>query len=133
MLARVIESIGMSFLLAVFFMSGVIFMGMAGKWYAVQDQAQFIASSQGKFGGYTTEADAVMYRFCQDYNLEVTVAVSAPNNPVPWGTPVWARITVPYRFGLGSVITPFTVPITGVGRSVSSYLPGTMNVTYTSP
>ena len=136
MLDRIIGAFGMLFFFLGFLFCGVMFMGMAGKWYAVQDHAQFIASSEGKYGGYTAEANSTISQFCQDFKLnraEVAVQVSAPNSPVPWGTPVWAKITVPYEFDVGGFMPSFSVPITGVGRSVSSYLPGAYSVSYTSP
>ncbi|MDI6906428.1 MAG: hypothetical protein QMC81_02910 [Thermoanaerobacterales bacterium] len=110
--------------------------GMMTLWHATENQAQFLAISQGRYGGYTTEADEAMRDFCHDLNLdcsEIEVAVSAPGGPVPWGTVVTAKVTVPFKFQLGSFLVPFEVPLTGYGRSVSTYLPGSFDVTYTWP
>lgn len=120
------------FLFAFFAVTGV---GMFGQWVAVQNQAQFVASSMGKWGGYTAEADRAVDEFARRINvprerIEVRVSNTAP---VPWGTPVWARITVPFDFRVGQYEVG-TYSLTGVGQSVSSYLPGAYSgVEYTSP
>lgn len=137
MLDKVIATFGALFILLVFAMCSVLFIGMMGQWIAVQDQAHFLAKSQGKYGGYTTEADRTLREFCVNLNLNESVVrqnthVSAPGAPVPWGTPVTARITNEFDFRLGNFVA-FKVPLTGVGWSVSTYLPGTYDVTYTSP
>ncbi|MBO8128246.1 MAG: hypothetical protein H0Z39_03480 [Peptococcaceae bacterium] len=136
MLHKVIATFGALFIILGVTLSGALLVGMIGQWYVVTNQAQFLAESQGKYGGYTTEAEAAMQQFYHDYNLdpsEVDVYVSAPGGPVPWGTVVTARITVPFKFQVGSFMTPFEVLLTGYGRSVSTYLPGSYDVTYTSP
>ena len=135
MLDRMVGTYGMLFIFFIFFFGACACMGMVGQWYTVQDQAQFVAMSEGRYGGYTTDAETSMDQFCQDDHLnrsDVAVQVSAPGAPVPWGTPVTAEVTVPYQFQVGSLLS-FTVPITGVGRSVSSYMPDTYDVSYTTP
>ncbi len=136
MLDKVIATFGALAILLIFAMTSAIFVGMIGQWYALQNQAQFLASSQGKYGGYTVEADNALQEYINDYNLDrskLTVSVSAPNGPVPYGTSVTAEITYQFEFGIGNWFTPFTVDLTGRGRSVSTYLPGTYSVSYTAP
>ena len=136
MLDKVIAMFGALFILLGFAMSSTLFVGMICQWYALQNQAQFLASSQGKYGGYTTIADASLDQFINDFRLDRTkidVTVSAPNAPVPYGTVVTAQVTYPFEFKIGDWFTPFTVPLSGRGRSVSTYLPGTYSVTYTAP
>lgn len=136
MLERVISAFGAFFFIIGFALSAALFIGMMGQWYALQNQAQFIAASEGKYGGYTVEAQNSLDRFISDFKLDrskVTVEVSAPDAPVPWGTPVWAKVTHTFTFKVGGLVLPFTIPITGVGRSVSTYLPGAYNVVYCSP
>ncbi|MEW6727595.1 MAG: hypothetical protein ACOYU7_10130 [Bacillota bacterium] len=136
MLDKIIATFGALFIILGFTMAGTLFCGMIGQWYAIENQAQFLAASQGKYGGYTTEADEALRDFCRDFKLdrsEIEVDVSAPGGPVPWGQTVTASITVPFKFQVGSFVATFTVPLTGYGRAVSSYQPDFYDVTYTSP
>ncbi|MEG6617495.1 hypothetical protein V6C27_13865 [Peptococcaceae bacterium 1198_IL3148] len=137
MLKDMVSTFGMLFILIGFLVAGALFIGMMGQWYALQNQAQFIAVSQGKYGGYTEQADNALKEFVQDMNLEPTkvdVYVSAPNSPVPWGTTVKAEVTNHFRFKVGTFLDITTpIKLTGRGRAVSSYMPGTYTVTYTSP
>lgn len=136
MLEKVIALFGAIFILLGFVMTAALFLGMMSQWYALQDEAHFLAASQGKYGGYTVEANNQLRQFINDFKLnpsKLSVYVSAPNAPRPWGQTVTARITYPFEFKVGSFITPFTVPLTGRGASVSTYIPGTYNAAYTSP
>jgi hypothetical protein len=125
----------MLFIFLIFLISGVALMGMVNQWYETQDLAQFIARSEGIYGGYTADTQNDVTQFCQDTKLaNATVEVSAPGAPVMFGTPVSATVSVPFTFQIGSIVTLKTsVPITGIGRSISSFLPGEFNVAYTSP
>lgn len=134
MLDKIIATFGALFILLLFAISATLFVGMIGQWYAIQNQAQFIASSEGKYGGYTTIADDSLQEFIKDFNLDkskLNVTVSAPY--APYGTVVTAEVTYPFEFSVGNWFTPFTVPLTGRGRSVSTYLPNIYNVNYTVP
>lgn len=136
MLEKVIALFGAIFILLGFVMTSALFLGMMSQWYALQDEAQFLAASQGKYGGYTVEANNQLREFINNFKLDrskLTVKVSAPNAPRPWGQTVTATITYLFEFKVGRFITPFTVPLTGRGASVSTYIPGTYNVAYTSP
>jgi len=128
-----------AFLFILFFFLALTFVAAVGvtmfvQWGAVQNQAQFVAASMGRWGGYTQEAENAVQEFASRIKLPrhaVRVEVSDPG-PVPFGQPVWARITVPFEFRVG----PFdvgTYDLTGLGRSVSSYLPGAYQVGYVSP
>ncbi|MEW5898764.1 MAG: hypothetical protein AB1652_06275 [Bacillota bacterium] len=135
MLDKVIATFGALFVILLFMLGGALFIGWIGQWYALQNEADFLAKSQGKYGGYTTEANAELNRFIAERNLDrsrLTVQVSAPGGPVYWGTPVRATITHNFPFRLGNFVA-FDVPVTGAGRSVSAYAPGAYNVTYTWP
>jgi hypothetical protein len=125
----------MLFIFLIFLISGVALMGMVNQWYEAQDLAQFIARSEGIYGGYTSETQSDVSQFCQDTKLaNATIEVSAPGAPVMFGTPVSAEVSVPFTFQIGSIVTLSTsVPITGIGRSISAYLPGEFNATYVSP
>lgn len=117
------------------FILGALILEMMCKWYMVQEQAQFLAKSQGKYGGYTTSADNSLKNFARDIkanNHDLSVEVSAPNTPVPWGTVVTSKITYMYHFGVGNVLS-IKVSLPGKGRSVSTYLEGAYDVVYTSP
>jgi len=136
MLDKVIATFGALTILLIFAMTSALFVGMIGQWYSLQNQAQFLAASQGKYGGYTTVADDALQEYISDYNLDrsrLDVSVSAPYGPVSYGTAVTTEITYQFEFGAGNWFTPFTVDLTGRGRSVSTYLPGTYSVTYTAP
>lgn len=122
-----------------FFLLAFAFLAVTGvvmfvEWNAVQNQAQFLAASLGKWGGYTQEAENAVRDFAARLGLarsEVRVEVSDVG-PVAWGTPVWVRVTVLYHFRLGSWQVG-SYSLTGLGRSVSSYLPGAYQVGYVSP
>jgi hypothetical protein len=128
------------FLFLAFAFGGVGMVNMAFAEYSVQNEAQQIAMSEGRYGGYTTgEQNAVeqyIDSFCQKQNLDPSQAVldvSASSNPASYGANVTATLNVPYNFQvLGGSIPGIT--LTGTGRSVSSYVSGmTPDVTYTAP
>lgn len=119
------------FLFAFFAVVGVV---MFGQWSMVQNEAQMVAVSMGKWGGYTDEAEKGVQDFCAKLNVsrsQVKVEVSN-KGPVPWGKTVWAEISVPFQFRLGSYNVG-TYTLTGKGYSVSTYLPGAYQVTYITP
>jgi hypothetical protein len=122
------------FFLLIFAFAAVVGVTAFAHWGAVQNQAQFVAASMGRWGGYTQEAENAMRDFASRFKVSrsaVRVEVSAVG-PVSFGTPVWARVTVPYDFRVGSWrITTFN--LTGMGRSVSSYLPGAYSASYVLP
>ncbi|MBC7106261.1 MAG: hypothetical protein H5T97_09995 [Firmicutes bacterium] len=134
MLDKIVSFIFMVFFLFAFAFVAVLGVAMFVQWGAVQNQAQFVAASMGRWGGYTQEAENAVRDFAARLNLPrsaVRVEVSDVG-PAPFGTPVWAKIRVPYRFEIG----PFkigTYDLAGMGRSVSSYLPGAYQVGYVSP
>lgn len=121
----------MIFMFAFFAVVGIT---MFGQWCMVQNQAQFIAASMGKWGGYTADADRTIDEFARKINCprsQITVQVSDVG-PVPWGKGVWARLSVPFRFKVGKYDVG-TYTLTGLGRSVSTYLEGAYSVSYISP
>ena len=135
MLDRIIATFGALFVILIFVFCGALFIGWIGQWYALQNEADFLAKSQGKYGGSTWEANAELNRFIAERNLDrsrLTVQVSASGGPVYWGTPVRAEMTYRFPFRLGQWFS-FDVPVTGAGRSVSAYAPGAYSVTYTWP
>lgn len=109
--------------------------GLTGQWFKTQALAAHLANSQAKFGGYTTTANQVLYRFVAgagDSLQVVEVNVSAPGGPVPYGTTVTAEVRAVYHMQIGGVnLAP--VPITGKGQAVSAYWPGVLDVRYTYP
>lgn len=135
MLDKVVAAFGAVFVLLVFALGCAVFMGLTGVWYALQNEADFLARSQAKYGSYTWEANVELNRFINERGLDrsrLTVEVSAPSNPVPWGTPVRAAVRYNFPFRLGRWAS-FDVLITGVGRAVSAYAPGAYQVTYAWP
>lgn len=135
MLDKVIGTFGVMFVILLFTITGGMFIGTIGQWYIIQNEAQFLAASQGKYGGYTTEANAELQKFIADHKLDpkrLNVEVSAAGIPAPWGKPVTARITYNSPFKLGQWVS-FDIPLSGYGRAVSNYLPGAYSVTYISP
>lgn len=128
------EIIMMPFRMLMFFMFfalAVIGIVMFGQWCMVQNEAQFIASSMGKWGGYTEQAAQSLQDFSQRINAHATVQVSSVG-PVPWGQAVQAKVSVPFKFRLGN-INVGTYTLTGTGQSVSSYLGNYNGVSYFSP
>lgn len=135
MLAKVLVLPFLLFFLLLFAFAAVAGVTTFVAWGAVQNQAQFVAASMGRWGGYTQEAENAVRDFASRMNLsrgQVRVEVSNVQ-PVSFGTPVWARITVPYDFRVGGNWHIKTVDLTGLGRSVSSYLPGAYQASYVSP
>lgn len=135
MLDKVIATFGAVFVLIAFVLGCALFVGLTGEWYALQNEAAHLAASQGKYGGYTAEANDELNRFVQERNMDrsrLTVKVSAPGGPVYWGTPVRASVAYRFSFQLGRLFS-FDVPVTGYGRAVSAYAPGSYSVTYAWP
>ncbi|MCF8010902.1 MAG: hypothetical protein K9L17_08325 [Clostridiales bacterium] len=138
MLDRLIASYGTIGLLIFTVVLSAFTIGMIGQWYMIQNQAQFLASSQAKYGGYTLQAERSLNQFIDDLNLDksrLDIDISAPASkaPVVYSKVVKAKITYNFKFGIGNWFQPFTVPLTGRGRAVSTYLPNTYSVVYTSP
>ncbi|MGB9825757.1 MAG: hypothetical protein ACPLRU_03700 [Desulfofundulus sp.] len=124
-------SMFMIFMFAFFAVTGI---GMFSQWCMVQNEAQFVAASMGKWGGYTADAENSVREFASRINCprsQIRVEVSAVG-PVPWGKGVWAKVSVPFRFKVGKYDVG-TYTLTGLGRSVSTYLEGAYNVSYVSP
>lgn len=135
MLDKVIGIFGAVFVNILFALCGAMFVGLVGEWYALQNEAAYLANSMAKYGGYTTEANAELARFISERGLDRTrlaVQVSAPGGPVPWGTPVRASVTYRFPYRVGRFVS-FDVPLVGSARAVSAYVPGTYSVTYTYP
>lgn len=119
------------FLFAFFAVTG---MGVFNHWALVQNQAQFLASSVGKWGGYTTEAAQSVNKFARDLRLspgDVRVTVNEPG-PISYGKPVWVTVTIPYYFKVGR-FNAGTFTLSGTGRTVSTYAFDAYSVSYTSP
>lgn len=119
------------FLFAFFAVMGVI---MFGQWCMVQNEAQAVAVSMGKWGGYTQEAENTVSGFAMRINVprsQIKVEVSDVG-PAPWGKTVWARVSVPFDFRVGQYRVG-TYTLTGLGYSVSTYLPGAYQVSYIRP
>lgn len=132
----IIAKFGAIFFIILTFIAGAMALEMMSKWFIVHNQAQFIARSMGKYGGYTTEADKNLKEFASEIKADssnLDVQVSPAGSPVPWGTVVTCRVKYTYRFAIGAYIPGFDVPLTGRGRSVSTYLDGAYSVSYTSP
>lgn len=136
MLHRVMMTVllWVAYLLGAIVFAAVIITGY--KQYQLQDEADFIAETQGKYGGYTTVAHEHLLEFTRDRNFDISkmeVEVSAPDEPVPWGTPVSTTIRYQHQVKVGNLITPFYVELIGEGWDVSRYVEGKYAVTYMSP
>lgn len=135
MLDKVIMLPFSMFIIFLFAFMGVMGVSMFGQWCMVQNESQFIASSMGKWGGYTQDANDALGEFatkinCPRGNINVTLSNT---QPAPWGKPVFARLTVPFKFKVGSYNVG-TYNLSGLGQSVSAYLPGAYSgVSYVSP
>lgn len=119
-------------------MSCMFFLSMMPQAFYLQNEAQFLAESQAKYGGYTVEANNHLMQFVAEEKIDTSklkVSVSAPNAPVEWGTPVRADLQYNYVFKVGSFVElPTPIPLRGRGRAVSTYLEGAYaGVAYTSP
>lgn len=138
MLDKVIAAFGGVFIILLFAICGAVFLSMLSQVYILQDEAQFLARSYGKYGGHTTEANQQLNQFIQNRNLDRSRIESISVSPSGggggyWGTPIQATIKYNFPFGVGSLVPTFDVPLTCTGHSVSTYLEGAYNVTYTNP
>ncbi len=115
-------SLFLIFLFAFFAVTG---MGMFSQWAMVQNQAQYVAASMARYGGYTQEAENAVREFADRLNLSRSAVDVEVNSigPIPWGMDAEARITIPYRFRVGEYSVG-TFNISGSGRAVSTYLGG---------
>lgn len=121
------------FLIFLFVFFAVTGMGMFTWWQMAQNEAQFIASSMAKYGGYTEEAEETVEKLADKLNIsrsKIDVEVNSVG-PIPWGMETEARVTLPYRFKVGKYDLG-TVNVSGVGRSVSTFL-GERSVNYIVP
>ncbi|OPY63680.1 MAG: hypothetical protein A4E56_00403 [Pelotomaculum sp. PtaU1.Bin065] len=133
MLEKVIMLPFSMFLIFLFAFIAVIGVTMFGQLCSIQNEAQFLAMSMGKWGGYTEQAEESLADFAEQINRDVSsmsVQISE-DGPVAWGKPVTAKLIVPFEFHLGSYNVG-TYQLTGTGKSVSSYLGG-YDVDYVSP
>ncbi|MEG6512409.1 hypothetical protein V6C32_10845 [Desulforamulus ruminis] len=106
------------------------------KTYHLQRTADYIAESEGKFGGYTTQAHEELLAFAEERNFDLAkmeVEVSAPDEPVPWGTPVSAVIRYDYEMKVLKSLPAIHKEIQVEGWDISRYVAGKYAVTYTSP
>ena len=87
MIDTLIAKLGAIFFIILTFIAGALALEMMSKWFMVHNQAQFIARSMGKYGGYTTEADQNLKEFASEIKANTSnldVDVSAAGSPVPW-------------------------------------------------
>lgn len=125
-----------------FAFGGMELVDMAFAEYSVQDNAQAIAVYEGHYGGCTPDENSLDHQyindFCQKQNLnaaQASISDNRPNQdePVSYGANITVTLTVPYDLPFLGAPLP-DIKLTGVGRSVSSYIPGMIPVvTYTSP
>jgi hypothetical protein len=140
MLADIEMTILAVFLFLAFAFGGVEMVTLTFTEYAVQDEAQAIATSEGHFGGCSTDeasqVNTYIDNFCQNQNLDVSGASVSDNisdgQPADYGTNITVTLKVPYNVDVLGGAIPVT--LSGDGRSVSSYIPGmTDPVDYTAP
>lgn len=125
-------------LVSVFVITLVAFFGFEGiamvsQITVVQNEAQAAASSMGKWGGYTNQAENSVREMTNRLKLsrrDVNVEISE-KGPVPWGKSVSTQITIPFDFKVGKYGIG-TITLVGHGKAVSSYL-GAYDVSYVSP
>jgi len=121
MLDKVIALPFSLFLIFLFAFFAVTGMAMFTQWSMVQNEAQYIAASMGKWGGYTQEAEDSVKDMADRLDLSrssVNVEVSDVG-PAPWGMPVTAEVTVPFDFKVGKYDVG-SFHISGLGNSVST-------------
>jgi len=121
------------FLIFAFAVMAIMGMAMIHHWAAVQSEAQAVASSMGKWGGYTDQANQLLTGFAQEMDIsvsDITVQVS-DIGPIPYGQGISVQLSVPFDFKLGNWNVG-TFDLKGIGQSVSSYLGG-YNVSYVYP
>lgn len=137
MLDKIIAFGGVFFLL-MFVTVGCIFLilGVA-QWYSLTTEAQFIASSIGKYGGYTDIANNSLQSFCSNVKLnqqQLGVTVSNTTSVAPNGSPVWAEVSYPYNIKIAGHDV-LVAKIKTRCWSVSKYLPEEpiQSVSYMNP
>jgi hypothetical protein len=143
MLADMFMVIFMILLLVGFSIGGAETVAMVDASFSIQNEAQAIAMSEGRYGGYTSYSQNQVDQYISQYDLAQSVnatepqavTVSAAGAPAQYGMDVTATITVPFKFQIGSsFMPPFTITLSGTGRSVSSFIDGvTPAATYVSP
>ncbi len=123
-------------LIFMFFFVGITGVIMFGQWCMIQNQAQFVATSMGKWGGLTTETKTDTIQFANEinhtYGNDLRLNVSNSGYPAPWGQEVWAEIKSQFNFEIGEIEVG-VYELTGYGRSVSTYLDGAYSASYTYP
>jgi hypothetical protein len=145
MLADFEMAMMMIFLVIMVVFGGTEMVVMVSTDFSVQSEAQVIAMSEGKYGGYTVPEQASVEAYIGTYCASdesnplnpnhAAVGVSAAGSPVAYGTEVTSVLTVPFQFWqIGKYLPGTEILLTGRGKSISSYIPGvTPDVAYASP
>lgn len=142
MLADFEMAMMMFFLIIAVVFGGTEMVTMVSTEFSVQSEAQTVAMSEGKYGGYTDFEKSSVGQYIDDYcqnngldSAQAAVGVSAAGAAAAYGTEVTSIVTVPFRFmQVGKFMPGSVVYLTGKGRSISSYIQGiTPDVTYATP
>lgn len=126
MLDKIIAFGGVFFLVMFVTVGSILLILGVAQWNSLNAEAQFIASSIGKYGGYTDVANNSLSEFCSGVKLDPSklgVTVSNSTSQARYGTPVWSEVSYPYNIKLGG----HNVMVTRIktrGWSVSKYIPG---------
>ena len=134
MLSKILSSFLIIFVLTIFLVMSVSMISLLGQWFRLNSLATYLADSQAKFGGHTTQAEAVLDNFVGDstlQNFQVTVTTN-PSWAAPHGQTVGATVNADFPFQIGQLLNISLVRISAEGRSISTYR-GLYNVTFVSP
>lgn len=127
MLSDIISTYGVMFLILLVLMGAMLAMGMINQWGMLHAEAAYIASTMGKYGGYTDIAAGSLSAFCSETGMDeskITKQVSA-RGPVMRGTVMWVKLSYPFQFKIYPSLPGFTVPISAKAYAVSNYLADT--------
>lgn len=142
MLADFEMAMMMFFLIIAVVFGGTEMVTLVSTEFSVQSEAQVVAMSEGRYGGYTDTENSSVEQYIDDYcqnngldPAQASVSVSAAGAAAPYGTEVTSEVTIPFRFmQVGNFMPGTVILLTGKGRSISSYIQGmTPDVTYVSP
>lgn len=123
MLENVVTFPFLLFFIFLFVFFAITGMAMFNQWAMVQNQAQFVALSVAKWGIYTNEAEFSVKDFADQLKLPRS-AIKVNTTSGSYGQSIIADVTVPFNFKVGKYSVG-KFDLKGVGRAVSSYIPGT--------
>lgn len=147
MLEKPVMFFGIVMFMFFIFAGGIVLFVGVSKWYQLQAETQFVASTVAEYGGYTTVADGAITDFCAQKNFApslLDVNVNPPGGyPVYYGKTLSVSMSYPFSqvVGLGMMrylVFPVGFQLKTYAAALSTYVPQmgpgeALQATYAAP